>query len=83
MFRFSMMLGRTGGTRFFDCVSRVLQPFANGPFSGLCAMLNRLARFFRGPFQPFDRFSLLDPDPALALPEIRQLIEWLLMRNVS
>jgi hypothetical protein len=51
-----MMLGRTGGTRFFDCVSRVLQPFANGPFSGLCAMLNRLARLFRGLFNRLTGF---------------------------
>ncbi len=44
---------------FFDCISRVLQAFANGAFgrlrpvfdgiaSGCCAMLNRLPRFGRG-----------------------------------
>jgi hypothetical protein len=56
MFRFGMMPGRTGGARFFDCVSRVLQPFPNGPFSGLCAMFNRLARFFRGLFNGLPSF---------------------------
>ena len=44
---------------FFECISRVFQAFANGPFGrlrpmfhgfpgGFCTMLNRLPCFFRG-----------------------------------
>jgi hypothetical protein len=43
-----MMLGRTGCAvaRFFQCISRFLQPLTNGPFGGLCAMFDSLAGGF-------------------------------------
>jgi hypothetical protein len=45
-----MMPVRTGcaTTRFFQGIARFLQPLTNRPFGGLCAMLNCLARFYRG-----------------------------------
>ena len=55
------MTGRTSlaVAGFFECISRILQAFANGAFGGLrpmfdgiargfCTMLNRLPRFGRG-----------------------------------
>jgi hypothetical protein len=44
-----MMPGRTGCTaaRFFQGISRFLQPLTNGPFGSLCAMSDRLAGGFR------------------------------------
>jgi hypothetical protein len=35
-------------TRFFQCIARFLQPLTHRPFGGLRAMLNCLARFYRG-----------------------------------
>jgi hypothetical protein len=45
-----MMPVRTGCTitRFLQRIARFLQPLTNRPFGGLCAMLNCLARFYRG-----------------------------------
>jgi hypothetical protein len=45
-----MMPVRTGCTitRFLQRIARFLQPLTNRPFGGLRAVLNCLARFYRG-----------------------------------
>ena len=53
------MTGRTGFAvaRFFECISRILQAFANRAFSGLRAMLNSFARGFGTMFNRLPRFG--------------------------
>ena len=53
-----MVPGRMGGAvaRFLQGISRLLQPFANRPFGGLCTMLDRLACFFRRFLNGFPSF---------------------------
>jgi hypothetical protein len=42
--------------RFFQRIARFPEPLADRPFSGLDAMLNRLARLYRGILNGFASF---------------------------
>jgi hypothetical protein len=53
-----MMPVRAGcaAARFFQRTARFIQPFTDRPFSSLGAMLNGLARFYRGFLNGFASF---------------------------
>jgi hypothetical protein len=53
------MTGRTSlaVAGFFECISRILQAFANGAFGGLCPMFDGFACGFSTIFNRLPRFS--------------------------